>query len=134
MSFLGDAIEMGFGNSKDEAVSSQQLELAADAQRIATAGSIFRLRQAAAQVFVAEAVEQETSLAEYLEEPTVLGADWLQSPVSATLLLNWLTDRIENAVRRFRFSSYGERLQIALISGPSNLHQPGGIGHAFAQA
>ena len=71
-------------------------------------------------------------MADDFEEPAFLGTDGSQSPIAATLLLYWRTDRVKNAVRRFRFSDYGERLQIALISGPSNLYQPDGIGYAFA--
>ena len=88
--------------------------------------------QGLAQIFVAEAIEQETSLADKFEETTFPGTDWLQSAETATLLLYRFADGIKDAVRRFRFSNYGERLQIALISGPGNLHQPADSDYAFA--
>ena len=63
-----------------------------------------------AQIFVAEAIEDETSLADRFEETAFPRTDWLQSSETATLLLYRFTDRVKNAVRRFRFSNYGERL------------------------
>ena len=91
-------------------------------------------RQALAHVFVAEAVKQERALAKHLEELALFGADGLQGSETSAFRRDRLADRVENAVRRFRFSDYGERLQVALISGPPNLHQSDGVGYAFAQA
>ena len=64
-------------------MSAQQLEMASDAQRIATLVHLRGRWQGLLQVFVAEAVKQETTLTDHFKETAFPGTDWLQGPEAA---------------------------------------------------
>src|SRR5262249_55024346 len=132
-SSLRQAIGMGSWNFSNEAMGTQQAKIAA---RSTTGGaSLARALvgaggQQPANVRVAESLQAKLALEQTSEQGRFLRGDRAQAAVGTTVFDDALADRIQDPMDGLRYFHVGQRLEVALISGMANLHQPRQVGHS----
>src|SRR6266540_2641473 len=114
----------------------QQTQIPGDARRLLMALSTVKFRlgiQVLTQICIAYALDVEFAAQDTAKDTTILRTNRAQRSELSAFALHAFTYLIKQPMGGSWFSHYGERLQIALISGARDSNAPTDIGNAFTQ-
>ena len=103
MSFLGDAIVVGFGNLVDQTVRTQEAKQAADTGSGSTFGgriNICSRMKFDTQVTITNSLDEILALQKQFEHPAIGGADGLEWAIATPVLNQTTADGIKQAMGR----------------------------------
>src|SRR5687768_13761170 len=129
MTFARDAVVVGFTDLKDKFVCAQQSQQPTDARR--TVLGIAR-SQRLAQISISEALQREFAMQNDLKQVRILRANRPQGAIWA-FIFDPLADTIQQLVGRCFQSHYGERIQVASISGVTQFRPAAQVSYTLAQ-